>query len=210
MNDPINILPSLEQRLAEVLKRPLIVEHNLSAAGTEAIFHVGDIRLLVKTKSSGRLAPVQRACEQARELAAHLGANVVPVVGVPFMGPAGRRVCEVARVGYIDAAGNARIDAPGLFIHVEGRPNPHTDRGRPTSVFATKSSRVTRLMLLDPARWWQQQELAEQTGLGSGFVSRIVGRLGEDGLIEIDESDRLRPRSADLLSLRADTNWSTP
>jgi hypothetical protein len=89
--------------------------------------------------------------------------------------------------------GNAHVQAPGLLLHVEGRPNKFTNRGRPASVFAPRSSRVTRILLRDPHQWWGQQELAKESGLGRGYISRIVRRLEDDQLIGRDDRRRVRP-----------------
>jgi hypothetical protein len=52
---------------------------------------------------------------------------------VPFMGRVGRRLCEKARVSWLDLSGNAKIVAPELRIWIEGRPNKYVERaGRRT------------------------------------------------------------------------------
>jgi CRP-like cAMP-binding protein len=70
-----------------------------------------------------------------------------------------------------------------LRIHIRGNPNQFRRRGRKSTVFAPKSSRVVRQFLLDPSRGYRQQELIEATGLGQGFVSRILNKLEQDNLV---------------------------
>ncbi|MCA9223140.1 MAG: hypothetical protein KDA71_22635, partial [Planctomycetales bacterium] len=70
--------------------------------------------------------------------------GAIRLVVVPFMGDAGRGLCDRAEVSWLDLSGNARIIAPGLRIQVEGRSNKFVQRGRPPNVFAPKSSRVAR------------------------------------------------------------------
>ena len=65
------------------------------------------------------------------------------------------RVAELCRhkgVGYLDAAGNCHIQAPGLFVHIEGQPNAHRCRRKAVDPFATKSSRIARVLLSDMLR----------------------------------------------------------
>ncbi|MDQ3725983.1 MAG: type IV toxin-antitoxin system AbiEi family antitoxin [Actinomycetota bacterium] len=54
------------------------------------------------------------------------------------------------------------------------------------------------MLLLDPARWWRQKDLADATGLDDGNVSRIVRRLLDEALLERRERE-LRPRDPNLL-----------
>jgi hypothetical protein len=111
---------------------------------------------------------------------------------------AGARTADERRMNWIDLSGNAHLRDDQLHIWVQGRPNAFAKRGRPSSVFAPKSSRVARVLLLDPERWWRQKELAEHTDLDAGRVSRIVGRLADDALLERDGL-LLRPSDPDLL-----------
>jgi hypothetical protein len=124
----------------------------------------------------------------------------VHLLVVPYMGVAGRSVCAAAGISWLDLSGNARIVAPGLLVQVEGRPNRFKPRGRPWSPFAAKSSRVSRFLLQDPFSFHTQREVARAIGLSESFVSKIVGRLEEDALIERHGDTRgLRPRDPGLL-----------
>jgi len=150
----------------------------------------------VPAATSERLS---RALGLLATAAERLAVPVLPLVVVPFMGPTGARLCEESGVFWIDRAGNARIRARGLRIHVEGRPDPAPRRGRPASAFAPRSSRVARLLLSQPERWLSQAALARRTGLGPGFVSRIVGRLERDGLVRRNAERALRASEPRLL-----------
>ena len=117
---------------------------------------------------------------------------------VPYMTPAGAKAAADRGLNWIDLSGTERLRHDELYVWVQGRPNQFSARGRPSSAFAPKSSRIARALLLDPARWWVQKELAEHTRLDRGHVSRVVRRLGDDQLLERDGS-RLRPRDPDLM-----------
>jgi hypothetical protein len=154
-------------------------------------------RWIFEVKSSSRSGSIAAAARQLRDAAGRLDATGVLVV--PFMTPAGEKAAEEQGVNWIDLSGNASIrDGDNLYIHVRGNANRHVQRGRPSSPFAPKSARITREMLIDPARWWRQKELSEATGLDDGHVSRIVRRLGEERLLERD-GPSLRPLDPMLL-----------
>jgi DNA-binding MarR family transcriptional regulator len=72
-------------------------------------------------------------------------------------------------------------------------------RGRPADLFAPKSSRVARWLLLHPEKAVRQGELAAAVGLGGGFVSRIVKQLEERELVLRDDSGAIRVRDAAVL-----------
>ena len=151
--------------------------------------------LVMEVKNSSRPGQVARAAEQ---LLAYTDKGVIPVLVVPFMSRAGAETAERMRLNWIDLSGNAHIRAENLHLWVQGRPNELGSRGRPSSPFAPKSARVTRTLLLDPARWWIQKDLAAVTGLDDGNVSRIVRRLDDEFLLERRDRE-LRPRDPDLL-----------
>jgi hypothetical protein len=115
------------------------------------------------------------------------------------MGDVGRRFCEEAEIGWIDLSGNGHIRAKGLFVHVEGRPNRFKAAGRPANVFAPKSARIARWLLIHPDQPISQREIAQAVDMDEGFVSRIVSRLEEEELVLRDQSGRLFPRDPKLL-----------
>jgi hypothetical protein len=123
----------------------------------------------------------------------------LPLIVVPFMGPVGRRLCDESGMSWLDLCGNAKMVAPGLRISIEGRPNKFSERGRPPNVFASKSSRIARQLLLHPLQFQTQVALARQTGLGDGYVSKIVRRLAQEHYIDADEERAVRPRDPNLL-----------
>ncbi len=163
------------------------------------VLQLGDRVLVIEPKSSSGAGVIASAAQHVAGAARRFGPDAVPILAVPFMGEVGRRVCSDAGVGFIDLSGNAHIMAPPLVVHVEGRPNRFIRRGRPSSVFAPKSSRVARLLLLEPTRWWKQHELAREGSLGAGFVSRICKRLVAEGLVERDSENALRSSNPALL-----------
>ena len=152
-------------------------------------------RWAIEVTSSSRPGQVQRAAAQLGEL---VGEEFIPILVVPYMSRAGAETADRLRLNWLDLSGNAHIRDQGLHVWVKGQPNRLRAAGRPSSPFAPKSARITRTLLLDPARWWRQKELADATGLDDGNVSRIVRRLGDEALLERRDRE-LRPRDPDLL-----------
>jgi hypothetical protein len=189
----------LPRLLAELLDEPVVqVERPHSDEASRVDLIASDAsgrRWLIEVKSSSRPGQVARAAEQ---LLAYADEGVVPVLVVPFMSRAGAETADRARLNWIDLSGNAHIRAENLHLWVQGRPDELRSRGRPSSPFAPKSARVTRVLLLDPARWWLQKGLAAVTGLDDGNVSRIVRRLDEEFLLE-RRGRELRPRDPALM-----------
>ena len=163
--------------------------------GADVVMDAGQRRWLVQLKSSSSPGVIAAAAPQ---LAAIDRSTARAVLVVPFMTPASARAADERRLNWIDLSGNAHLRNEQLHIWVQGRPNAFAKRGRPSSAFAPKSSRVARVLLLNPARWWRQKELSEHTDLDAGRVSRVVGRLAADALLERD-GPLLRPRDPDLL-----------
>ena len=131
------------------------------------------------TSAAGQIATaVEEVLRRARARR-----HSVPVIAAPFMGEVARQRCDTAGVSWIDLSGNARIVAPRLRVIVDGQPNKFPRAGRPANVFAPKSARIIRWMLIHPREPFLQHELATATGLGEGFVSRIVGKLVDEGYL---------------------------
>lgn len=124
----------------------------------------------------------------------------VPLVVVPFMGEAGKRVCSDAGVSWLDLSGNADIRGLGLRVLIEGKPNQWVRRGRPADIFAPKSSRVARYFLMQPHKQaGTKREIARATKLDEGFVGRIVERYIADGYLNRDSTGAVSLRDAKAL-----------
>jgi hypothetical protein len=152
-------------------------------------------RWLFEVKHSSSPGLLAQAAEQ---LAAERPAHELAVVVVPYMSPAGEKAAEHLKINWVDLAGNARLRADRLYIFVHGRQNRFARPGRPSSPFAPKSARITRLMLQAPHRLWRRKDLVSATDLNSGQVSRVVKRLLTERLLE-EEAGEVRPRDPNAL-----------
>lgn len=198
-----------KQALAKVLEvlseavgeqsRNLGIERKVGDSLIDLVATLGSRRFAVELKRTAGEEQVVAAIEQLRKHAVSLGKSSILVLAVPYMGPVGRRICEEKGISWLDLSGNARIQAPGLRVVIEGRPNKFKPRGRPASVFAPKSSRIARWLIMNPGRSASQREIARQTRMDEGFTSRIVSRLESQGFLHRDAGGAVRVRNPWLL-----------
>jgi len=116
------------------------------------------------------------------------GGKTIPLVAAPYLGEVGRRLCAESGVSWLDLSGNAHLVAPNLRVIIEGKPNLFKSVGRPPSLFAPKSSRIARRLLMDPKGSFTQRALARAAGLDEGFTSKIVSRLEQQQLVTRSEN----------------------
>lgn len=161
----------------------------------DLLLQASDIVFAVEWKPVGDAANVGRAVRQlgaVKSERARPSMPVIPLLAVPYMGETGRRLCAEAGLSWIDLSGNAWIDAPGRRVHILGHRNEFLSPGRPADVFAPRSSRVIRALLMKPERSFTQSELVEVSGVDKGRVSRLVKRLEAMGLMTRVDSRSLR------------------
>ena len=192
------------QRLSEVLAVPsqaVNVRHELPIGNRrfDAVVETGPYEFAIELRASGSLGNVFRAVHQVQAMATELPARMIPVLVVPFMGESARAYCDDAGIAWLDLSGNAKIVAPGLYVHALGHDNKFRRPGRPESAFGTKGSRVARWMLMNPDQVIRQRTLAASVGLDEGYASRVVRRLIEVGLLERTDGGIRLPSADNLL-----------
>lgn len=199
-----HLSPTQAERQAEALLKEWLdgdarFERPKGDDGADFVVHAGRSALVVEVKLTAEVSAIARAIQQARHVAPRFGKGSVPTVVVPYMNEVGQGLCEQSGVSWFDLSGNARIVAPGLRIHVEGKPNKYKRPGRPSTVFAPRSARIVRQFLIDADRSFHQRELSRVTGLNEGFTSRVVRKLEADELIVRDKSGAVRVKDPRLL-----------
>ena len=147
----------------------------ISEGGADLVISHGKQRFAVECRASGQMASVILAARRARKYAE--ARKQIPLVVVPFMGEVGQRLCAEEGVSWFDLSGNAHLVTPGLRIQIEGKPNQFKQAGRPKSLFAPKSARIVRWLLMKNDQAFTQRELARLCGLDEGFTSRVVRGL---------------------------------
>jgi hypothetical protein len=144
---------------------------------------------LVEYKGRAATEQVRSALWTLKQCAARVP-GAVPLLVVPHMGELGQELCRLEGVSWFDLSGNAHLTAPGLRIWIEGRGNLFKHPGRPVDLFAPRSSRIARVLLLSPQRTFTQSELARETGVDTGNVSRLLKRYEEAGFVARQQSGR--------------------
>jgi hypothetical protein len=194
-------LEKVESVLRDLLGSGVVLRprHGHELDGVDLVFRGRDVTIAVELKAAGDAANVGSALRQFSKLTdgRGRGKHVVPLVAVPYMGETGRRLCAEAGVSWVDLSGNAWIDAPGKQIRFVGHKNRFASAGRPADVFAPRSSRVIRALLMEPERAFTQAELAEASGVDKGRVSRLVRRLAAMDLV-VHEERALRLKDSSL------------
>ncbi|MEO0248180.1 MAG: type IV toxin-antitoxin system AbiEi family antitoxin [candidate division WOR-3 bacterium] len=186
-------------KLLEIPEGRISIRRGKKESTTDFIIKAGEHTFLVDFRSSSGRASLLLALMRFNEERRDKGKDAIPLLVVPYMGEAGRRLCEEHEIAWLDLSGNARIKAPGLLINVEGKPNRFKSAGRPPNLFAPKSSRIVRQLLIQPDRALNQRELSQAADLDEGYTSRIVHRFEETGLVVRDEKGLLKPKDPEQL-----------
>jgi hypothetical protein len=134
--------------------------------------------LVIEAKASGQPKSARGAIDQLRRLLLdERFRDAYPVFAAPYVSETARSICREAECGYFDLAGNCRFSLDGVYIERASGPNPFKEsRGEP-SVFSPKSSRILRLLLNEPRREWQVQQLSQVARVSIGLASRIKTQL---------------------------------
>jgi hypothetical protein len=195
----------LVERIPEVLADLLgiglndIQKNSHNPTGADLVISAAGHTFVVEFKKTNTAAILSATAKDVKEGGKRLGRRVIPLIAVPFMGEVGHRLCKEEDISWIDLSGNAHIIAPGIRIIVAGRPNRFLSAGRPPNIFAPKSSRVVRWLLIHPTELQTQREIARATDMTEGFVSRIVKRLEHEGYLVREKSGAVRPKDPEIL-----------
>jgi len=192
-------LPKLIGEFLGISPRKISIIYTGTKHSSDFVLKAGDYRFLVGLQRSGLKASLLLTSSGLKKGVMKLKEAVIPLLVVPYMPKSGRDICEESGISWLDLSGNANIQGQGLVIRIEGKPNLFKAAGRPANIFAPKSSRIARQLLIHPEESYTQRQLSQATGLDEGFTSRLVRRLEEEGLIVRNKSGVLRARDADLL-----------
>ena len=201
------MVEDISRRLAELLAVPMSrvrVKLEPFVPGDEnnradLLVSAGSFNFAVEWKASGQASAVAMAIRSIRRFVENSRKKLIPLVAAPFIGEVGQKMCEEADVCWLDLSGNAHLAGPGLRVNIEGKPNQFKRPGRPRSLFAPKSARIPRWLLVEPDRSFTQRELAKVSGLDEGFTSRIVRQLEEQRLVSRDSAGAVKVADFDAL-----------
>jgi hypothetical protein len=142
-------------------------------------------------------------------------------VVAPYLSPRAREVLDAERIGYIDLAGNIRLDMQNLYIEIERtNRNPNSEPTPAPGLRGAMTGRVVRV-LVDAFPPFALTEIASAAGIDRGYTSRILESLNEQALIEreprgkvtdVDWPALLRARAnyLDLLGRRTTKGYIAP
>ena len=113
----------------------------------------------------------------------------------PFLSPRARLLLGEADVNYIDMTGNmlVRVDSPSVFLRQQGAdkdPAPGNEPAR--SLRGGKAARVVRA-LCDYREPATSRAVAGRAGVSPGYVSKIIGLLERDALVEREGRGPVQP-----------------
>lgn len=95
----------------------------------------------------------------------------------PFISEKTGQMLRNSGIGFVDFAGNCYISFEGIHIQKEGRKNPFSTRRHFKSLFKLKASRILRVLLSDPNRYWKIEQLAMEAQVSTGHVFNIKEEL---------------------------------
>lgn len=153
--------------------------------------------LVCEVKTSGEPRYIFQAVSQVR-LYSSLIENSYPVVAVPHIGEKSKEICKSFDVGYIDFDGNVYLKFDHVLIEKEGKKNLTRAKRQIQDLFAPLSSRILRILLVDPEMSWTLSQLSRTAKISIGYTHKIAKALEERGYAVRDQNYRLklsRPRS---------------
>jgi hypothetical protein len=151
-------------------------------------FQIGDgplRRMVVETKVNGQ----PRLAREAANRLVRLRSGFPSTYGVfmaPYISPASAEICKKEGIGYLDIAGNCGLCFEQIFIRREGIRNPFAERRDLRSLYAAKSTRVLRVLLMRSREWWKTQPLAKEAAVSLGQVANVKKLLRDREWIRED------------------------
>lgn len=124
------------------------------------------------------------------------------ILVAPEFGPRTREILNEAGISWLEPDGDCRIALGSLFIERLTRGPRRRPAGAPETrhvadLFSGGPLRVVRRLLIEPHRSWTLDDMADQTGLTLGFVSRVFKTLARDAYLDRARGDnRVRDRDA--------------
>jgi len=147
-------------------------------------------RLVVQAKNSGQPRVIRAAINQLVRYRDKLSSAYLVIVA-PYITPRAAQLCIDENVGFVDLAGNCRLCFDQVFIEQTERTNPDVKRRDIRSLYSPKASRLLRVLLNEPRRDWQLQQLAKEAQVSLGLASNVKKLLVDREWVK-SEADGLR------------------
>lgn len=186
VDDAVDLLRSLLDEVEGIVFRGARPPRPGEAPGVDAVVEASSGRrrltLLVGVRRSGEPRMIQRFAGEVRSAGEVREGH--PVLVAPFVSSRGRDLCGLLGLGFVDEAGNAHLNLPGLLVERQGRENPRRERRQLRGLFSRKASWVSRSLFAEPSREWTMAALSRESGVSLGHVKKVVDRLEAEGLVE--------------------------
>ena len=157
------------------------------------------ITLIAEVKSQGEPRYARQAADQLERVRCSISRRVPNRSIELHISPQTAEILRSRGIGYFDMAGNVLIDFGSLFINVSGKPNRNLVQKTLKSLFADKSSRISRVLLTNPEKSWTVQDLSAEAGVSIGLTSRVKQRLIDFELIPETKGGIKLSRPGELL-----------
>jgi DNA-binding transcriptional regulator YhcF (GntR family) len=119
--------------------------------------------------------------------------RITPIIMAPYLTESQRQLLIDAGVGFIDLAGNAHVEARGVYVSkVSPRPSGPKKIAAPNP-FSDKASLVVR-QLLSQRNPVGVRELAAKIDVTPGYVSKVLSRLDTLGYLSKDQEQKVNVR----------------
>ena len=109
----------------------------------------------------------------------HALPGALGILIAPYISPETAKLCRDGNIGYQDLAGNCHIAFDGIYIHIEGKPNPFAHSRSLISLYQSKAERVLRVLLTQQLKSWRLQALAGEAEVSIGQVYKVKELLLE-------------------------------
>jgi len=110
--------------------------------------------------------------------------ELIPFITAQFFGERIRQVAKEEGVGIVDLAGNFYFKKNSILIERIVNKNPFSKKVPLINLFASVSSRITRVLLVNPKKTWFLNELSKEASVSLGQVHKVVGRMIDEEFLE--------------------------
>jgi hypothetical protein len=153
----------------------------------------GAIRYLVEEKRHLPTQDVRVIIEQLKHWRAQLPAHEREarlLLIAPHIRPQQAEVLQRAQIDYLDLAGNAHLQAPGVFVHIEGRKPDEELAGGPGRLNRAWIKAVMALLVRPDLEKAPYRVLADNADVALGTVAACMNDLAARGLVHKRQGGR--------------------
>lgn len=196
----------LEKTIREVpfLTLEQVIDRGVDSSIADIVYSISDgVRskyLVIEVKSTGEPRYIRKAILQLQAFSRRRNYDAYCMIAAPYISSDAGRICKENGIGYVDTAGNCFINFDQVYIERTNYPNPKVQRRTQRSIFTKKATRILRVLLSNPKRSWQVQELAKEADVSIGLVSKVKERLLDLEYAEGQKGSLILNRPQELLA----------